>query len=42
MCQGHLSAATLITASLIYVLSKAIILQVVELIPLFFFVVLTE
>lgn len=37
MCQGHLSAATLITASLIYVLSKAIILQVVELIPLFFF-----
>lgn len=36
MCQGHLSAATLITASLIYGLSKAIILQVVELIPLLF------
>lgn len=41
MCQGHLSAVTSITASLIYVLSEAIISQVVELIPLFF-VVLTE
>lgn len=41
MCQGQLSAASLITASLVSVISKAIISRVAELLPLFF-VVLTE